>query len=335
MEEERKVLVTGGAGFIGSHLVDELIKLGKKVIVLDDLSGGFRENINPQAEFIEGSVTNKELVEKTFKENKIDFVFHFAAYAAEGLSHFIRKFNYENNLIGSINLINESIKNKVKCFVFASSIAVYGKNQLPMKEETIPLPEDPYGIAKYAIEQDLVAAYKMFGLNYIIYRMHNIYGPRQHIGDKYRNVIGIFMNQIMQNKPITIFGDGGQTRAFTHINDIAPTIAKSIFERTAYNEVFNLGSDEPYSVRLLAQKVISVMKNGEKHAINNEQERKEVVHAYCDHEKAKKILNYQANISLEEGLKDMAEWVKKVGIRKTTKFENIEIEENLPPSWKK
>src|SRR3989344_658270 len=297
MKEEEKILVTGGAGFIGSHLVDELVKLGKKVIALDDLSGGFKENVNPKAEFVHGSVTDKELIEKVFKENKIDFVFHFAAYAAEGLSHFIRKFNYENNLIGSINLINESIKNKVKCFVFASSIAVYGKNQLPMKEETIPLPEDPYGIAKYAIEQDLVAAHKMFGLNYIIYRMHNVYGSRQHIGDKYRNVIGIFMNQIMQDKPITIFGDGEQSRAFTHINDIAPTIAKSISERTAYNEVFNLGSDEPHSVKTLADKVISVMKNGEVHGIHHEQARKEVVHAYCDHEKAKKILDYQAKVS--------------------------------------
>ena len=165
--------------------------------------------------------------------------------------------------------------------------------------------------------------------------MHNVYGSRQHIGDKYRNVIGIFMNQIMQDKPITIFGDGEQSRAFTHINDIAPTIAKSISERTAYNEVFNLGSDEPHSVKTLADKVISVMKNGEVHGIHHEQARKEVVHAYCDHEKAKKILDYQAKVSLQEGLKDMAEWVKKVGIRKTTKFENIEIEENLPPSWKK
>jgi len=331
----KKVLVTGAEGFIGSHLVDELVKLGKKVISLDDLSGGFKENVNSEAEFIEGSVTDKELIEKVFKENQIDFVFHFAAYAAEGLSHFIRKFNYENNLIGSINVIDESVKSKVKCFVFASSIAVYGKNQLPMKEGTIPTPEDPYGIAKYAIEQDLEAAHRMFGLNYIAFRMHNVYGARQHIGDKYRNVIGIFMNQILQDKPITIFGDGEQTRAFTHIDDITPTIAKSISERTAYNEVFNLGSDEPHSVKALAQEVLKVMNKGETHSVSNEQARKEVVHAYCDHEKAKTILGYEAKVSLQDGLKNMAEWVNKVGIRATTKFDNIEIEENLPPSWKK
>lgn len=236
--------------------------------------------------------------------------------------------------MGSIHLINESVRHKIKCFVFASSIAVYGKNQLPMREETIPEPEDPYGISKLAVEHDLKAAKKLFGLNYIIFRAHNVYGPRQHIGDKYRNVIGIFMNQILQDKPITIFGDGEQTRAFTYIEDISPIIAKSIFEKKAYNEIFNIGSDEPYSVNTLIKEIFKVMKNGEKHNIKYEQARKEVMHAYSDHEKAKIILDYKTKHNLQQGLKKMAYWVNKVGIRETTKFENIEIEENLPPSWK-
>ena len=114
-----EILVTGGAGFIGSHIVDELIKLNQKVIVLDDLSGGFKENLNPKTKFIKGSVTDYDLIQKIFKEHNISYVFHFAAYAAEGLSHFIRKFNYENNLIGSIHLINESkAQNKMLCFCF-------------------------------------------------------------------------------------------------------------------------------------------------------------------------------------------------------------------------
>jgi UDP-glucose 4-epimerase len=191
-------LVTGGAGFIGAHVTNELIEIGQNVIVLDDLSGGFKENVNPKANFIQGSITDYELIKNIFRENNIDYVFHLAAYAAEGLSHFIRKFNYENNLIGSINLINESIKSKVKCFVFTSSIAVYGASQVPMTEETTPIPEDPYGIAKYAVEMDLRTAHEMFGLNYIIFRPHNVYGEFQNIGDRYRNVIGIFMKQLMQ-----------------------------------------------------------------------------------------------------------------------------------------
>lgn len=335
LKMDEKTLVTGGAGFIGSHVVDELIKLGKEVIVLDDLSGGFKENINSKAEFIEGNINNKELIEKIFKENKISYVFHLAAYAAEGLSHFIRKFNYENNLIGSINLINEAIKNKVKCFVFTSSIAVYGKNQLPMTEDTIPEPEDPYGISKLAVEHDLKAANKMFGLNYIIFRPHNCYGERQNIGDKYRNVVGIFMNKIMQNQPLIIFGDGEQTRAFSYIGDVAPLIAKSISEPKAYNQVFNIGADEPYSVNTLAKEVIKAMKDTEEHSINYEPPRNEVVHAYSAHEKVRNVLGYATNHSLHEGLKKMANWAKITGIKESKKFKNIEIEKNLPPSWKK
>ena len=169
-------LVTGGAGFIGAHVTNHLIESGHRVVVLDDLRGGFLENVNPKAVFVRGSVTDHDLISSIFTQYKFDYIFHLAAYAAEGLSHFIRRFNYENNLIGSINLINNSVINKVKCFVFASSIAVYGKGQLPMHEGQKPEPEDPYGIAKYAVELDLKAAREMFGLNYIIFRPHNVYG---------------------------------------------------------------------------------------------------------------------------------------------------------------
>ena len=161
-------LVTGGAGFIGAHVANELVSMGHKVIVLDDLSGGFHENVNPGAIFVQGSITDANLVAKLFEEHHFDYVYHLAAYAAEGLSHFIKRFNYTNNLIGSVILINESVKHKVKCFVFTSSIAVYGAAKPPMSEETMPIPEDPYGIAKFAVEQDLRTTHEMFGLNYII-----------------------------------------------------------------------------------------------------------------------------------------------------------------------
>lgn len=327
-----KCLVTGGAGFIGSHVANDLLKKGYSVVILDDLSGGFVENVNQKAIFIEGSINDLSLLEKIFKEHKFDYVFHLAAYAAEGLSHFIRKFNYENNLIGSINLINLSIKYKIKCFVFTSSIAVYGKNQLPMKEDTIPQPEDPYGISKLAVEMDLKAAREMFGLNYIIFRPHNVYGENQNIGDKYRNVIGIFMNQIMSNKPLTIFGDGNQTRAFSYIGDVSPIIAYSIENNGAYNEIFNVGADEPYSVNELAKTVMEEF--NVKLEINYQPPRNEVVHAYSSHEKAKKYFGVETKYSLKEGVHKMAIWAKKVGARSTPKFNNIEIEDNLPPSWR-
>src|SRR6185436_14584617 len=211
-------LVTGGAGFIGSHVADELLKEGQQVVVLDDLSGGFTENVPSGAIFVRGSITDQDLVNRLFDRYSFANVYHLAAYAAEGLSHFIKRFNYNNNLIGSVNLINASLNSgRVKCLVFTSSIAVYGRNQVPMTEDLVPQPEDPYGIAKYAVELDLKESHEMFGLNHIIFRPHNVYGERQNIGDRYRNVIGIFMNQILRGEPMTIFGDGEQTRAFSHI----------------------------------------------------------------------------------------------------------------------
>jgi UDP-glucose 4-epimerase len=326
------ILVTGGAGFIGSHVVDELISQGEKVIVLDDLSGGFKENVNAKAIFINGDIYDYVLIKRIFSENKIDFVFHLAAYAAEGLSHFIKRFNYNNNLVGSVNLINQSIIHKVKCFVFTSSIAVYGKNQLPMTEDTVPMPEDSYGIAKYAVELELECSHKMFGLNYIIFRPHNVYGERQNIGDKYRNVIGIFMNQILQNRPLTVFGDGEQSRAFSYIGDVAPIIAKSIHLREAYNEVFNVGADIPYTVNQLIKKVKEVMSANVE--ITYLDPRNEVVHAYSSHKKAESVFKPKEKTDLETGLQRMAEWVKQHGAKSTINFSEIEIEDNLPPSWK-
>ncbi len=243
------VLVTGGAGFIGSHVSDALLERRHTVVVLDDLSGGFRDNVPPQAEFVQGSITDPDLVNRLFERYQFEHVFHLAAYAAEGLSHFIKRFNYTNNLIGSVNLINAAINHKVKCFVFTSSIAVYGTSpELPMTEETRPHPEDPYGIAKLAVEQELRVSREMFGLEYIIFRPHNVYGERQNIGDRYRNVVGIFMNQIMQGLPMSVFGDGRQTRAFSYVGDVAPIVAESIDVPAAYNEVFNVGADQPCSV---------------------------------------------------------------------------------------
>ncbi len=326
------ILVTGGAGFIGSHIVNDLVGMGENVIALDDLSGGFRENVNHKAKFIEGSVVDVNLIEKIFNENRIDYVFHLAAYAAEGLSHFIKRFNYENNLIGSVNLINASVNHDVKCFVFTSSIAVYGAGQLPMHEDMTPTPEDSYGIAKYAVEQELKASKHMFDLDYIIFRPHNVYGENQNIGDKYRNVVGIFMNQIMQGKPMTIFGDGKQTRAFSYIRDVSPIIAKSIMESSAYNQVFNIGADEPITVNDLALAVAKEF--GVKPNIAYLPARKEVVHAYSDHSKVRSVLGYTTKFSMADGIHRMAEWAKKVGARKSKKFGNIEINKNLPSSWK-
>lgn len=328
-----KSLVTGGAGFIGAHVTNHLIELGHSVVVLDDLSGGFKENVNSKAVFVQGSINDYALLEKLFAEEKFDYVYHLAAYAAEGLSHFIKRFNYNNNVIGSINLINQSVLHKIKCFVFTSSIAVYGKGQLPMREDMVPMPEDPYGIAKYAVEMDLKTTHEMFGLNYVIFRPHNVYGEYQNIGDRYRNVVGIFMNQLMQGKPLTVFGDGTQTRAFSYIGDVAPYIANSVNVPQAYNEVFNIGGDQDYSVNELATEVMNAMEIHQ--PLRHLEARNEVQHAYSDHSKMKNVFNISKDnyTSLSEGLRKMADWAKITGVKSSDKFKGIEITENLPKVW--
>lgn len=324
-------LVTGAAGFIGSHVAEQLVKNGHEVVALDDLSGGFIDNIPRGANFVKGSILDVELLDQLFQEHSFTFVYHLAAYAAEGLSHFIKRFNYNNNLIGSVNLINACVNNEVACIVFSSSIAVYGTGQTPMKEETLPVPEDPYGIAKLAVEQELKVSHEMFGLDYVVFRPHNVYGERQNIGDRYRNVVGIFMNQILKGEPMTIFGDGTQVRAFTHISDVAPMIAGAVDVPAARNEVFNIGADTFYSVNDLAAMVAAAMDVDCKTA--HLDARNEVKVAFSDHSKVHRVFGKKANVPLPVGLRLMADWVKTRGARESGVFDQIEVFKNMPPSW--
>ncbi len=325
------ILVTGAAGFIGSHVVEQLLRRGHEVVGLDDLSGGFADNVPKGTVFVQGTILDTALLSRLFAEHRITHVFHLAAYAAEGLSHFIRRFNYTNNVVGSMNVLNEAVKAEVSCFVFTSSIAVYGAGQTPMRESLRPEPEDPYGIAKYAVEMDLQAARHMFGIDSIVFRPHNVYGERQHIGDRYRNVIGIFMNQLMRGEPMSIFGDGTQTRAFSYIGDVAPLIADAIGVPAAFNQTFNVGADESTTVNELAALVAKAM--GKEPRIKHLDARKEVLHAVADHSRVEEVFGYRAGWTLDRGLKQMAEWALGVGPREPSRRADIEVSRNLPRSW--
>jgi len=327
-----RILVTGGAGFIGSHVADALIRRGHEVTVLDDLSGGYRDNVPPAAAFVHGSIVDAPLVDRLCQEQRFTAIYHLAAYAAEGLSHFIKRFNYINNVVGSVNLLNAAVNTGVQTFVFTSSIAVYGSSpDLPMTEETPAHPEDSYGIAKQAIELELRACRDLFDLDFIIFRPHNVYGPHQNIADRYRNVIGIFMNQILQGQPMTIFGDGTQTRAFSYIDGVAPLMAEAIDVPECRNQIFNVGADQPYSLGELAAAVARAM--GVSANVVYLPARREVQHAHASHDKALRVFGPRPQTSLDEGLAHMAAWVRTHGARASAVFEGIEITRNLPAVW--
>lgn len=328
------VLVTGGAGFIGSHVADHLIRNGFHVLVLDDLSGGFTDNIPSKAEFYQGSILNQELIENIFRRHCPRFVFHLAAYAAEGLSPFIRNFNCRNNIEGSENLITASINHKVECFVFTSSIAAYG-NQTPPFHESTPLrPIDPYGAAKTCVEYSLHNAKEIHGLNHVIFRPFNVYGERQNTGDPYRNVVGIFIARAIQGKTLQIFGSGEQCRSFTHVDDVAPAIAAAVGWRECWNSAINIGVRAPVAINRLAQ-MVAIDLSDHDVKIEHVPQRHEAVEAWCDVEKCRAIFgDIMPNISIEDGLSRTIAWVKQNGIRASKPFANIEIKEKLPPSWK-
>jgi UDP-glucose 4-epimerase len=310
-------LITGGAGFIGSHVAEFV----DDAIILDDLSGGFEENIPKHCRFIQGSVCDKPLVNAIFRDNQITHVYHFAAFAAEVYSPYVPHHNYTTNVIGSVNLVSAAIRHNIERFVFCSSIAVYG-DRFPMREDVPPCPRDPYGIAKYAIELHLASAQHEFGLEYTIFRPHNVYGERQNMGDATRNVVGIFMQQAMTNMPMTVYGDGTQRRAFTYVRDIAGIMAESVYNEAYCDEVFNIGTDEVRSVNDIAEVVAKQL--GVEQNTTHLPKRNEAVDAWADHSKISTIAQ-APQTSVSDGIAKMAAWAKTTGGQKTVPKREPEI----------
>ncbi len=327
-----RIICTGVAGLIGSHMAEHLVSKGYDVYGIDDFSGGYRENIPQGVEFYNEDLRLKKVTAWLFEDIKPDYVYHFAAYAAEGLSPFIRNFNYSNNLLSSVNVINECIKNDVKKIIFTSSMAVYGKGKPPFKETDTPKPIDPYGISKYAVELDLECAKSQFNLDYTIVRPHNVIGIRQNIWDKYRNVIGIWIRKVLKNEPISIFGDGEQKRAFSNIKFCLEPLHKLLKEKDG--QVFNLGSDKEYTLNETAQILKEVSKEfGYDPKVEHVEARHEVKDAYSDHSKAEKLLGFKDETDLKETIKEMFVWAMKQG-DKEVKQMSYEISKNMYSYWK-
>jgi UDP-glucose 4-epimerase len=335
------ILVTGAAGLVGANFCEYLLehreKLNiNKVIGVDDFSGGYIEHLpkSDNFDFLQVDLTNKEqqgLVEDAFKSNNIVYIYHFAAYAPEGLSPFIRQYNYTSNIIPTVFLINMAIKYEIKRFVFTSSMATYGYNTTPFTEDMRPNPIDPYGIAKYACEMDLRAAYDHHNLEYCIILPHNIYGKYQNIWDPYRNVLGIWMYKALNQLPFTVYGDGEQTRAFSYIEDILPCLWEAAVSPKAKNERINLGGKKHISLNEAAELVAKVTNTKE---IIHLEPRHEVKHAWSSFEKSEEILGYVENTSIEDGLRKMWEWVKEQPKRVPIYWPEYELDSKIYSYWK-
>lgn len=334
MDNVKVIAITGCCGMIGSNLSHWFIdNTDYRVIGIDNLSGGFIENIpdNERFTFMEFDVCDN-YIDRIFKNYKPNVVYHAAAYAAENLSPFIRKYNYTNNLVGTANIINACINYDVERLVFFSSIAVYGHGEPPFKETDLPRPNDPYGNAKAACEIDIQIAGEQHGLDWCIVRPYNVYGKRQNIKDKYRNVLGIFINQYLNGTPFTIFGDGTQVRNFTNVDDIMQPLYNAGFSERASNQVINIGSEIPYTVLEAASMVKEIVGSGE---IVHLEKRHEVHTAVADNSKAYSVLGYQHKTFFYEGLKDMYEWVKRNPQQSETIAPEYEITKGMYNAWKK
>lgn len=327
-----KVAVTGIAGFLASHLQDYLIDQGHEVVGIDNMSGGFWRNINPKTDFYNIDLRDKKAVFEVFRRTKPEVVFHLAADATEGRSQFTPMSAVENNTLSSINTFTAAIKYGVKRIIFTSSMSVYGAQTPPFSEDLERKPVDVYGTNKAATEHMLEILSSVHGFEYVILRPHNVFGPRQNIRDAYRNVVGIFMNRVMQGKPPIIYGDGEQVRSFTYIDNITPCIAKAM-TAPVHGQIINLGPRETQTINYLAEKVIEefISDLSPNHIADRPLE---VKHAHCTYDRAVELLGYKTEVSFEEGLQRMADWARKLGPQEMIYLDDLELtSEKAPRTW--
>jgi UDP-glucose 4-epimerase len=348
----KTVLITGVAGLLGSRLAEWVLEnTDYRVIGVDDLSGGYEENIPNGVNFYELNLSKTDFDEEydirsvegpslyeyktlkdVFEDNNPEYVFHFAAYAAEGLSPFIRCFNYENNLVATANIVNMCIKYNVTRLVFTSSMAVYGNQETPFHEGMIPQPIDPYGVAKYACEMDIQIAGEQHGLDWCIIRPHNVYGVNQNIWDKYRNVLGIWMYQHLNGKPMTIFGDGEQTRAFSYIDDSLQPLWNSAVREEASKQIINLGGIYETSIKDACDVLRQVIEDDAQ--VLYLEPRHEVKHAHSTYQKSVDVLDFEHSTNLKNGISQMWEWARKQPMRTQFTWSEYELDKGIYGFWK-
>lgn len=328
-----KIFITGIAGFLGSHLADRMLELGHEVVGNDNLLGGYIDNVPMNVKF--HTVDCCDIEKMTEIMQGVDIVCHAAATAHEGLSVFSPNFITKNIYQASVATISAAIQNKVKRFVYCSSMARYGDIAAPFTEDMIPRPVDPYGVAKLAGEDTLRILAETHGMEWNVAVPHNIVGPRQRYDDPFRNVMSIMINRILQGKAPIIYGDGLQTRCFSDVEDCIVCLEKMMLDPNIKSEIINIGPDEnTITVKELSEIICRVC-NFTEPPIHMEDRPREVKHASCSADKARKLLNYQTKHGVEKSVIDTVAYIKQRGIRDFDYSFPLEIiNEKTPKTWK-
>ena len=336
-----RVLVTGAAGFMGSHAVDRLLELGHKVTAADSLIGGYVENVDPAAEFVECDLADRVAATDLVESAAPEVIYHYAADAAEGRSQFTPLSSMDNNVVGYLNTLVPAIANGLSKVVLVSSMSVYGAQQPPFRETMPRLPEDVYAAMKASMEAATEHLSAVHGFDYAIFRPHNVYGERQNLADPYRNVVAIFINALMRGRGVHIYGDGEQRRAYSYIGDVNPVFVDGGLSERSNGRIFNVGSSEDVSINQLADVVRDVFFEGGPWPDGLEPtylpaRPLEVKNAYCAHDAAEQILGFRNTTTLRAGVEAMVRWAREVGSREPTYLPNsLEVgRERAPATWR-
>ena len=330
MNVKKKILVTGVAGFLGSHLAERFIKLGHEVIGIDNMIGGYKDNIPNKIKFYNFDCCDLKNIDSIMK--KVDVVYHCAATAHEGLSVFSPIEITKNNYLASITIITSAINHNVKRIIYCSSMARYGQGKTPFHEEMEPKPIDPYGISKVAVEKVLTNLCNLNNIQWVIAVPHNIIGPRQKYDDPFRNVVSIMLNRMLLGKPAIIFGDGKQKRCFSYIDDCIYCLENMLNNQDVNGQIINIGPDEEFVTINKVAEICQNISGSNLKPIYKKDRPQEVKEATCSADKARKLLNYKTTTDLYTGIKKTYEYIKKRGSRPFDYSKlNLEIVNSLTP----
>ena len=331
--DKKRILVTGAAGFLGSHLAEQLSILGHSVVGIDSMIGGYEDNIPKNIEFHKIDCCDFDKVKEIMRD--VNIVYHCAATAHEGLSVFSPFEITKNNYLASVSIFTAAVNEKVKRIIFCSSMARYGSQASPFNETMSPKPVDPYAISKVASEDVLKNLCNLNNIEWVIAVPHNIIGPRQKYDDPFRNVVSIMINRMLQGKAPIIYGDGKQTRCFSYIDDCLSCLIPMLDQKNLNKQIINIGPDEEFVTINKIAEMCSNITGINLEPIYKKDRPQEVKHATCSADKARKLLNYKTTVNLKNGMQKTFEYIEKRGSRPFDYNINIEIDNELTPTtWK-